>query len=49
MSGIAIIVGIIVVAIIGGFVLHALFIRYGRSRQDAEYRPHQRGRIGRRT
>jgi hypothetical protein len=49
MSGIAIIAGIVVVAIVGGFVLHALFVRYGRSRQDAEYRPHERGHVGRRT
>jgi hypothetical protein len=48
-GGVAIIAGIVIVAIIGGLVLHALFVRYGRSKQDGEYRPHQRGRVGRRT
>ena len=48
MSGILIIVGIVLAAAIGGFVLHALFHRFGRSRQRAmESHPAPPGRIGR--
>jgi hypothetical protein len=46
-GGIAIIVGIVVVAVVGGFVLHAVWGRFGRSRHDAKRRPQPPGRVGR--
>jgi hypothetical protein len=48
MTGILIIVGIAVAAAVGAFVLHALFHRFGRSRQRAmERHPAPKGRVGR--
>ena len=46
--GIAIIVGIVLAVAIGGFLLHALFHRFGRSRARAmERHPAEPGRVGR--
>ena len=48
MTGILIIVGIVVAVAIGGFLLHAAFHRFGRSKQRAmERHPAQPGRVGR--
>jgi predicted RND superfamily exporter protein len=47
-TGILIIIGIVLVAAVGGFVLHSLFHRFGRSRQRAmERHPAPPGRVGR--
>jgi hypothetical protein len=46
--GILIIVGIVLAVAIGGFLLHALFHRFGRSRGRAmESHPAEPGRVGR--
>ena len=48
MTGILIIVGIVVAVAIGGFLLHAAFHRFGRSKQRAmESHPAPPGRVGR--
>jgi hypothetical protein len=48
MSGILIIVGIVLAVAVGGFLIHALFHRFGRSRGRAmERHPAPPGRIGR--
>lgn len=47
-SGVLIIVGIVLAVAIGGFVLHALIHRFGRSRPEAMTRtPARDGRVGR--
>jgi hypothetical protein len=47
-GGILIIAGIVLAVAIGGFVLHAGFHRFGRSRQRAmESHPAAPGRVGR--
>jgi hypothetical protein len=47
-GGVLIIVGIVIALAIGGFVLHTLFHRFGRSRQRAmERHPAPPGRVGR--
>ncbi len=47
-TGILIIIGIVLAAAVGGLVLHALFHRFGRSRQRAmERHPAPPGRVGR--
>jgi hypothetical protein len=46
--GILIIVGIVLAVAIGGFLLHALFHRFGRTRARAmESHPAEPGRVGR--
>jgi predicted RND superfamily exporter protein len=48
MSGILIIVGIVLAVAVGGFLIHALIHRFGRSRGRAmERHPAPPGRIGR--
>ncbi len=48
MSGILVILGIVLAVAIGGFVLHTLFHRFGRSRPRAmERHPARPGRVGR--
>jgi len=48
MTGILIIVGIALAVVVGGFLLHAAFHRFGRSRQRAmERHPAPDGRVGR--
>jgi predicted RND superfamily exporter protein len=48
MTGVLIIVGIALVVAVGGFVLHALFHRFGRSRHEAMTRtPARDGQVGR--
>ena len=48
MSGILIILGIVLAVAIGGFVLHALVHRFGRTRPRAmERHPAPPGRVGR--
>jgi predicted RND superfamily exporter protein len=47
-DGILIIAGIAVAVALGGFVLHALFHRFGRSRREAmTHTPAPEGRVGR--
>jgi hypothetical protein len=47
-SGILIILGIVLAVAIGGFLLHALIHRFGRTRQRAmERHPAPPGRVGR--
>ena len=47
-SGIVIILGIVLAVAIGGFLLHLLIHRYGRTRQRAmESHPAPPGRVGR--
>lgn len=47
-TGILIIIGIVLAAAVGGLVLHALFHRFGRSRQRAmERHPAPPGSVGR--
>lgn len=47
-GGILIIAGIVLAVVVGGFVLHALFHRFGRSRGRAmESHPAPPGRVGR--
>jgi hypothetical protein len=47
-GGVLIIAGIVAAALIGGFVLHALFQRFGRSKPEAMTRtPAPEGRVGR--
>jgi hypothetical protein len=48
MTGILIIVGIALAVVVGGFLLHAGFHRFGRSRARAmERHPAPDGRVGR--
>jgi hypothetical protein len=48
MTGVLIILGIVLVAAVGGFLLHAAVHRFGRSKQRAmERHPAPPGRIGR--
>jgi predicted RND superfamily exporter protein len=48
MTGVLIILGIVVAAVVGAFLLHAAFQRFGRSKQRAmERHPAPHGRIGR--
>jgi hypothetical protein len=48
MTGVLIILGIVLVAAVGGVMLHAAAHRFGRSKQRAmERHPAPRGRIGR--
>jgi len=47
-GGVLIIIGIVLAVAIGGFLLHALFHRFGRSRREAMTRtPARDGRVGR--
>lgn len=47
-SGVLIIAGIVLAVAVGGFLLHAAFHRFGRSRQRAmERHPAPEGRVGR--
>lgn len=47
-SGVLVIVGIVVAVAIGGFLLHAAFQRFGRSKARAmERHPAPDGRVGR--
>lgn len=47
-GGILIIAGIVLAVLIGGFLLHAAFQRFGRSKQRAmERHPAPEGRVGR--
>jgi hypothetical protein len=47
-KAIFVILGIVLVAAVGGFVLHAAFQRFGRSKQRAmERHPAPEGRVGR--
>jgi hypothetical protein len=47
-TGILIIIGVVLAAAVGAFVLHGLFHRFGRSRQRAmERHPAPPGRVGR--
>jgi hypothetical protein len=47
-SGVIVILAIVAAVAIGGFVLHLLFHRFGRSRQRAmERHPAPEGRVGR--
>jgi hypothetical protein len=48
MTGVLIIVGIALAAVVGGLVLHTLFHRFGRTRPEAMTRtPDREGRVGR--
>jgi uncharacterized membrane-anchored protein len=47
LGGIAIIAGIVLLVLVGGFVLYMLWGRFGRARHDARRRPHRRDRVGR--
>jgi hypothetical protein len=48
MTGVLIIVGIVLVAVLGGLLMHAAAHRFGRSRQRAmERHPAPKGRVGR--
>jgi hypothetical protein len=48
MTSVLIIVGIALAVAVGGFVLHTLFHRFGRSRPEAMTRtPARDGRVGR--
>jgi hypothetical protein len=48
MTGVLIIVGIVLAAAVGGFLLHTAFHRFGRSKQRAmERHPAPKGRVGR--
>jgi hypothetical protein len=47
-GGVLIIVGIVLAVALGGFLVHALFHRFGRSRPRAmERHPAREGRVGR--
>jgi len=47
-GGVLIIVGIVLAVALGGFLLHALVHRFGRSRREAmTRRPAREGRVGR--
>jgi hypothetical protein len=47
-GGVLIIVGIVLAVLLGAFILHALFHRFGRSRPGAMRRtPARKGRVGR--
>jgi hypothetical protein len=47
-GGVFIIGGIVLAVVVGGFLLHALFHRFGRSRPEAMTRePAPEGRVGR--
>jgi hypothetical protein len=48
MTGVLIILAIVLAAVVGGFLLHAAFQRFGRSKQRAmERHPAPDGRVGR--
>ena len=48
MTGVLIILGIVIAAAAGGFLLHAAFQRFGRSKRRAmERHPAPEGRVGR--
>jgi hypothetical protein len=48
MTGVLIILCVVVAVAVGGFVLHAVFHRFGRSKQRAmERHPAPPGRVGR--
>jgi len=47
-GGVFIIVGIVLAVVLGAFILHTLFHRFGRSRPEAMSRnPAPKGRVGR--